>query len=125
MRGFKYGLVLGLIFLGSYTGTQPSTAQADQAVAVERATGERLSTAVGHYSRARSLLIAALREFDQGQKLANPSALLDSAKWRGSVLNRAEELERILDPQPRASKGGVKFNADTRLLGEAKSKPRR
>lgn len=81
---------------------------------------EDLAAATGHYARARSLLVEAIREFDRGYKIADPSALIDSKRWRTSLLDKAEELERVLDPQPRVSNSGVKFNADKRLLNEAK-----
>lgn len=78
---------------------------------------EDLAAATGHYARTRSLLLAAIREFDAGYKLANPDALMDSQLFRETLLTRAKELEHVLDPQPRASKGGVRFNPDSRLLG--------
>jgi hypothetical protein len=80
---------------------------------------EEKAAAVGHYARSRSLLIAALREFDQGYKLAKPDAIIDSKQWRDDLISRAEDLERILAPQARASKFGVKYDADPRLLGAA------
>ena len=86
---------------------------------LEKASGEKLAAAIGHYARSRSLLIAAINEFDKGYKIANPNALLDSKEWKSTLVDRAEELQRVLDPQPRASKGGVRFDADTRLLNEA------
>ena len=116
MRNLKGFLLSAVLLLGVGEKLQAEETQ----VALQHAKGERLSTAVGHYARARSMLIAAIREFDAGYKLADPSALLDAEKWRSSMLKRGEELERILDPQPRASVAGVKFDADTRLLGEAK-----
>ena len=85
---------------------------------IENATGERLATAVGHYSRARSLLIAAINEFDKGYKIANPDAVLDAKIWRNTLIDRAEELQKVTDPQPRVTRGGVKFEADTRLLNQ-------
>lgn len=94
--------------------------RADEKVGIERAQGDDLSEAVGHYARARSLLIAALREFDAGYKLANPNALLNSAQWRATLVDRAQELDRVVDPQPRVSRTGVRFQSDTRLLNEAK-----
>jgi hypothetical protein len=78
---------------------------------------EDLAAATGHYARTRSLLLAAIREFDAGYKLANPDALMDSQLFRETLLTRAKELETVLDPQPRASKSGVRFNPDSRLLG--------
>lgn len=109
-----------LLAILAVIGAGPVTARADEQVGVERASGETLATAVGHYSRARSLLIAAIREFDLGYKLANPNVLLDSAQWRANLVDRAQELDRVLDPQPRASRSGIKYQADTRLLNEAK-----
>ena len=86
---------------------------------LERATGEQLSRAAGHYARARSLLIAAIREFDKGYQVASPEAILDATTWRKELISRAADLERVLDPQPRASNIGTRFEEDTRLLDEA------
>jgi len=109
--------LLAVAFLG-ISVAYPSNVSAE-GVGVEIARGERLSTAVGHYARARSLLNAAIREFDKGYQLANPDALLNSAEWRKDLVDRATELERVLDPQPRITRSGVKYNADNRLLHEA------
>ena len=91
----------------------------DGAVALQKADGETLSAGIGHFARARSLLLAAIREFDLGLAKVNPDMLLDSAKWRETLMERAGEIERVLDPQPRASKGGVRYEPDSRLLTEA------
>jgi hypothetical protein len=81
---------------------------------------EDLAAATGHYARARSLLVEAVREFDRGYKIADPNALIDGQRWRTTLIDRAQEIEKVLDPQPRVSKSGVKFNGDKRLLNEAK-----
>jgi len=81
---------------------------------------EVAADAVAHYARSRALLVSALNEFDKGRKLARPDELIDSTKWRNTLIDRAEDLERVLDPQPRATRGGIKFEADPRLLPEAK-----
>ena len=81
---------------------------------------ERLASAIGHYARARALIISAVNEFDQGRKLSDPNPLLDGETWRNAVIDRAEDLERVLDPQPRTTRTGVKFDADPRLLGQGK-----
>jgi hypothetical protein len=83
---------------------------------IEAAEGETLSKAVGHYARSRSLLIEAIREFDRGARTARPDSILDTEEWRSSLVSRAEDLERVLSPQPRITKGGVKFEANTSLL---------
>lgn len=87
-------------------------------VRLENARGEQLANAVGHYARARSLIQAAIREFDKGYRLANPESLFDPHEWRHTLLDRAEELERVLDPQPRVTRGGVRFDPDPRLLSD-------
>ncbi len=102
-----------------------STAQAEvQGKPLGRTLGsarpEVAAEAVAHYARSRALLVAAINEFDKGRKLAKPDELLDSSAWRTTLIDRAEDLERVLDPQPRATRGGIKFEADPRLLPEAK-----
>ncbi len=103
------------ILIATLSITRPLRAEV-----LERASGETLSAAVGHYARARSLLIEAINEFDRGQKMADPSALLDTKQWRDSLIERSHDLDRVVDPQPRASNSGVTFNPDKRLLNEAK-----
>lgn len=88
-----------------------------------QASEQQSARAIGHYARARSLLIAALREFDIGMKVAEPSTLFDPSGWRESIAKRATELERVLDPQPRSTSNGVKFSPDRRLLAE-ETRPR-
>ena len=89
------------------------------AVPIERAEGATLSKAVGHYARSRTLLIAAIREFDRATNLVDPDSLIDAEHFRTVLLERSRDLEHILAPQPRTSKEGVRFEPDRRLLGEA------
>ena len=100
-------------------GISPTYAD-KRAVALGQADQETAVEAVAHYARARALLIAALNEFDTARKIARPDELLDPVKWRNTLIDRAEDLERVLDPQPKATRGGIKFSADPRLLPEAK-----
>lgn len=102
---------------GSYSGAAPRAAL--KGVSLGQANQEDTTEAVAHFARARSLVIAALHEFDKGRKLASPHELLDSTQWRNTLIDRAEDLDRVLDPQPRATKGGIRFEADPRLLPEA------
>lgn len=82
----------------------------------EKASPAQQSIAAGHLARSRSLLIAALNEFDAGAAKADPSSLIDTGAFREGIKSRARELDRVLDPQARESETGVKFSADTRLL---------
>lgn len=98
-----------------------ANAQAERrSVSLGRADQESTAEAVAHYARSRALLIASLREFDAARKIAQPDDLLDPIKWRNTLIDRAEDLERVLDPQPKATRGGIRFSADPRLLPEAK-----
>ncbi len=115
--------VTPIIILGLLTTiiVSQSTALADaQGKTIGSARPEITAEAIAHYARSRALLVAAINEFDRGRKLAKPDELLDSRMWRTTLIDRAEDLERVLDPQPRATRGGIKFEADPRLLPEAK-----
>lgn len=89
---------------------------AESSPTLTRATNEELATAVGHYARSRSLLLAALREFDKGLKVASPEQIVDVKELRHTLLDQAHALQKILSPQARSTRYGVKFEADSRLL---------
>ena len=89
-----------------------SSARADTTYASE----QRKNAAEGHYARARAMLVEALAEFEQGRKYARPDMLLDPEEWRLSVVSRTEELNRILDPKPRVTRDGVRFQADKLMI---------
>ena len=91
------------------------------AIADEYASPERTAAAVGHYARARSLLVQALDEFEQGRKIARPDLLLDSEEFRISLVSRAEELNRVLDPQPKVTRSGVRFKGAPDLVRDPRS----
>jgi hypothetical protein len=95
------------------------TSRVTPGLSLQSAKGEKLAIAMGHYARSRALLISALREFDKGYELVDPSALLDSEGWRQGVTMRAQELARVLDPQPRAARSGVRFDSSTAGIGDA------
>jgi hypothetical protein len=96
----------------------------DFATAETSASPERSAAAVGHYARARALLTQALIEFEEGRKLARPDLLLDPEEWRTSVVSRAEELNRVLDPQPRVTRSGARFEATPELIRKEGEKPK-
>lgn len=108
--------VLTALLLPAIAFSQDSV---DASTPIAKAEGATLSRAVGHYARARTLLVAAIREFDKANQMVNPDAVLDSNQWRKSLLERTSDLERILDPQPRVSASGVRFDSTPKLLGEA------
>lgn len=84
------------------------SAQAEPGVYASESSANR---AKGHYARARALLVEALSEFEQAKAIASPDLLLDSKKWQLSVVSRAEELNRVLDPKPLVSRDGARFRA--------------
>lgn len=105
--------------LSLFITTHSSAAEA-RGVELGRANQEQAAEAVAHYARSRALLISAIREFDAARAIARPDDLIDPVRWRNTLIDRAEDLERVLDPQPKATKGGIRFSADPRLLPEAK-----
>lgn len=115
MRFFAVAIALGTCLVALRTGHTEV-----QGKTLGSARPEVAAEAVAHYARSRALLISALHEFDKARNLAKPDELLDSTKWRNTLIDRAEDLERVLDPQPRVTKGGIRFEADPRLLPEAK-----
>jgi len=107
-------------FLTLLLSANVSTAQDRKPELLGARNDEELASAMGHFERARSLLIGAVNEFDKGLKIANPSPLLKTGTWRNTVIDQAAALERVLSPKARKTESGVKFDADTRLLNEAK-----
>lgn len=118
LKGFLSMVVLVLSAVGVFSAAAESAAE-QKSQPIARAEGEDLQTAIGHFARARSLLIAAVNEFDRGTGLVDPEAIMDVQRFRATLLDRSEELERILDPQPRVTRSGVQYSPDVRLLGEA------
>lgn len=88
------------------------------------ASEERRAAAVGHYARARSLLLEALAEFERGRRIARPDSLVKADIWRSAIEQRAEELDRLLDPQPRTVRSGARFTESRALLRDVASTPR-
>lgn len=89
------------------------------------ASSDKMKVATGHYARARAMLVEALAEFDHAASMASPDMLLDSEEWRLSVISRTEELNRVLDPKPRVSRHGVRFNADRLNVEQVRNRPQR
>jgi len=105
--------------------TPLNSAQADQPFGYENnpigySAPDKAASALGHYARARTLLMGALQEFDKGRRIAQPDPLRDSVDWRETVILRAKELELLIDPRARSTSGGVKYEGDRRLLSEPK-----
>jgi len=78
---------------------------------------ERETVAIGHFARARALLIEALAEFEKGKAISDPSLIIDTERWRGSIVLRAEELNRVVAPKPRITRQGISYGANSQLTG--------
>lgn len=112
MSGFKMSIKKGAVtalIAGVFVLPELASAQS-------YASPERSAAAIGHYARARALLVEALAEFERGREVARPDVLIDPEEWRLSVISRTEELNRILDPQPRVTRSGVRFSASKSLI---------
>ena len=99
-------LLCGVAFADGSTG----------APGVLQAQGQELAEAMAHYGRARALLLSAIAEFDKGYKSAKPDVVFDSKSFRANLVDRTTDLERLLAPQARITKGGVKLEGDRRVL---------
>ena len=99
----------------------PSTGLADSPITIERAEGITLSKAVGHWSRARAYMNLAVREFDKGTEIVDPDAVIDAKELRSDILNKIQILERVIDPQPRATEEGVRYDPAPELIGANKN----
>lgn len=107
-----------LLAAAAIFGLFPRAALADTTYASE----QRHAAAVGHYARARTMLVEALQEFEEARKLARPDLLVDPEEWRLNVISRTEELNRILDPKPRVTRDGVQFRANKLLIRREKQR---
>ena len=83
---------------------------------------ERTRGAVGYYARTRTMLVEALAEFEQGRKLARPDVLIDSEEWRLTLISLTEQLNRVIDPQPRVTQQGVIFRGNPRMIRREKDR---
>jgi len=88
------------------------------------ASPERQEVALGHYAKARALLVEALAEFEQGRSVARPDVLIDPIEWRLMIVAKTEELNRLLDPQPRVTRSGARYKAHKSLLRTDRSAAR-
>jgi len=113
----KIRVLLGCVLALTSAICSGASAQ-DRGGDLDAANKQQSAEAVAHYARARALLISAVNEFDRARKIARPDELIDPVRWRNTLIDRAEDLERVLDPQPRASTGGIQFSADPRLLSD-------
>ncbi len=95
----------------------------DVKISNKRADGESYAIAQGHYARSRHMLARAVQEYDKGVGTVNPDVLLDIHAWRNTVLDRMEDLERILTLQPTANEQGVEFTPEERFINNEYLKP--
>ena len=77
----------------------------------------RINRATAHYARSRSLILAAIDEFDKARQLADPSLLLNGDEWRAGLVDKARQMERVIAPKAREADAGVALPGDSRLLG--------
>lgn len=104
----------------------PVQSQAPSAPAMgEYAGPERTQAAMGHYARARTLLVEAMREFEAGKDIAKPDLILNSETWKAGVSARADELGHVISPEARESTGGTRFKENHSLLNENFDKPKK
>jgi len=90
---------------------EPALAQKTQ-YASER----RKQASVGYYSRARTMLVEALEEYEQGRRYARPDLLHDPEEFRLTLISLTEQLNRLVEPRARITRDGVRFQANPRMI---------
>jgi hypothetical protein len=91
----------------------------------EYAGPERTQAAIGHYARARTLLVEAMKEFEAGREIARPDLILNAETWKAGVSARADELGHIISPQARETSGGARFRESHATLNQNFDKPKK
>lgn len=107
-------LILGLCVFSLIAGASEVRAEG------QYAGKERSTVAKAHISRARTLLVEALEEFEESRKYARPDLLLDSEDWRLRVISLTEQLNRVIDPKARVTREGAVFRVPPRLVKREK-----
>jgi len=107
------------------TSSPVSGSSVQTAAMGEYAGAERTQAAVGHYARARALLVEAMREFDAGKDIARPDLILNSETWKAGVSARADELAHVISPEGRETAGGTRFKENKSLLNEKFDAPKK
>ncbi len=87
-----------------------------QAQTARYASESRANAAVTYYARARTMLVEALAEYEQGKKYARPDMLHDSEEFRLTLISLTEQLNSLVDPQIRITRDGVRVRANPRMI---------
>jgi hypothetical protein len=101
----------------SYAEPPGGLLERDRETYSEQREKTRINRATAHYARSRSLILAAIDEFDKARRLADPSLLLNGDQWRASLVDKAKQMERVIAPRAREADAGVALPGDSRLLG--------
>ena len=86
------------------------------------ASKQRQVAAAGYYARARTMLVEALSEFEQGRKYARPDVVIDSEEFRLTLISLTEQLNRLVEPRMRVSRDGLQVRANPRLIRREKER---
>ena len=121
----SFGALAALVTAPAFVpATAVAQTSAIQAAALARpseyASQQRSRAAVGHYSRARTMCIESIEEFEAGRKYARPDLLVDAEEWRLSMISLCEQLNRLIDPKVKIDRGGIYVGANPRLIRRAK-----
>lgn len=115
-KNLAYALILSGI--GLLISAFPVTAE-DPTISSPSITSlspDKLEEAQGHYAKARALLIAAVHEFDLGLKIADTSSIISPKAWRDTVIDKADDLEKITEPKAKEATSGVKYQGNSNIL---------
>lgn len=80
------------------------------------ASEQRANAATTYYSRARTMLVEALAEYEQGRRYAQPNMIHDPEEFRLALISLTEELNRLVDPHVKITRDGVRVKANPRMI---------
>jgi hypothetical protein len=103
--------------VSTYAGSESSSSarSGKKSVELQDASSERRSAAVGHYSRARTMLIEAIEEFEHARTIARPDLVLNGDDFRAGLIQKIDDLSKVIEPQANVARAGARF--DDRTVG--------
>jgi hypothetical protein len=113
LSSYKLNYLLSLAICLSALGFSIDNAEAQRA---RYASEQRRNAAVAYYARARTMLVEALAEYEQGRRYAKPDLLHDPEEFRLTVISLTEQLNRLVDPHIRITRDGVRIKGNPRLI---------
>lgn len=102
----RFSIVLAILMLVQSANAQNARYASEQ----------RANAATTYYSRARTMLVEALAEYEQGRRYAQPNMIHDPEEFRLALISLTEELNRLVDPHVKITRDGVRVKGNPRMI---------